>query len=79
MVNMTAALSEVCTASDLVTALVDTRARVTAGAIATSRFAIVNAGIQYLVMGAITLRTALTGTTRVDPALNHTTNIKPGN
>ena len=79
MVNMTAALSEVCTASDLVTALVDTRARVTAGAIATSRFAIVNAGTQYLVMGAITLRTALTGTTRVDPALNHTTNIKPGN
>lgn len=79
MVNMTAALSEVCTASDLVTALVDTRARVTAGAIATSRFAIVNAGIQYLVMGAITLRTALTSKTGVNPALNHTTNIKPGN
>lgn len=67
MVTLTAALSETCTANDLLNAKATVTARVRAGAIATARFAIVNDGIRYLVMGSIILRDALTHRVTIKP------------
>lgn len=67
MASIATSLSEVCTASDLLSARADAFTKVTFGATASSRFAIVNDGIRYLAMGSIILRSAL----------NYSINIKP--
>jgi hypothetical protein len=64
---LTAELSETVTASDLMTARASVSASIASGAIASDRFAIVNSGIRYLIMGSIILRSAL----------NYSVNIKP--
>lgn len=78
MVSINASLSEVCTVQDLIQARANVTARVTFGAIATDTFAIVNAGIRYLVMGSIILRDALNYRVTHKPALNQSVKIKPG-
>ncbi|MFL1405389.1 hypothetical protein ACJO2E_08610 [Marinobacter sp. M1N3S26] len=78
MVNLAAALSSTCTANDLMHARATMTASVRAGAVATDRFAIVNAGVRYLVMGAIILRDALQYRVTSKPALNQSVKIKPG-
>lgn len=78
MATLASALSEACTADDLLQAKAIVTTRVRAGAVATSRFAIVNAGIRYLVMGSIILRDALNCRVTHKPALNQSVKIKPG-
>lgn len=78
MASVSAALFEACTADDLLQARASVTNSVTAGAIATARFAIVNAGIRYLVMGSIILRDALNYRVTQKPALNQSVKIKPG-
>jgi hypothetical protein len=79
LASLTASLSEVCSASDIMSARADVTASITSGAIATDVFSIVNESIRYLVMGAITLRSALNYSVSTKPALNLTVTIKPGN
>jgi hypothetical protein len=67
LASLTASLSDVCSAQDVMSARADVTASITSGAIATDTFSIVNQAIRYLVMGAITLRSAL----------NYSVNIKP--
>jgi len=67
LASLTASLSEVCSAQDVMSARADVTANIISGAIATDTFSIVNQAIKYLVMGAITLRSAL----------NYSVNIKP--
>lgn len=78
MVSLTTALSSACTADDLMHARATTTARVRAGAVASDSFAIVNAGVRYLIMGAIILRDALQYRVTSKPALNQSVKIKPG-
>lgn len=67
LATLTAELSDTVTASDLMTARATVSASLVSGAVASDRFAIVNAGIRYLVMGAITLRSALNYSVSINP------------
>tara|TARA_R100000789_G_scaffold31708_1_gene35115 strand:- start:735 stop:1841 length:1107 start_codon:yes stop_codon:yes gene_type:complete len=78
MANLNASLSDVCSVADLMSVRASTTARMTAGAIASSSFAIVNAGVRYLIMGAVILRDALQYRVNTKPALNQSVKIKPG-
>jgi len=75
---LSAELYDTVTASDLMSARATVSVGIVSAAVASDRFAIVNAGIRYLVMGAITLRSALNYSVSTKPALNQTVTIKPG-
>jgi hypothetical protein len=79
LASLSSSLSEVCSAQAVMSARADVMASITYGAVATDTFSIVNEAIRYLVMGAITLRSALNYSISTKPALNLTVTIKPGN
>ena len=64
---LSADLSDTVAASDLMTAKATVSTAIVSGAIASDSFSIVNAGIRYLVMGAITIRSALSQTLTIKP------------
>jgi len=76
--SMSAAINDVIGASAIVTATASVTAAIQASVVARAIFSVVGPAGRYLVMGAVTLTSALQSSIRVDPALQDTIVIKPG-
>jgi len=76
--SMSAAINDAIGASAIVTATASVTAAIQASVVARAIFSVVGPAGRYLVMGAVTLTSALQSSIRVDPALQDTIVITPG-